>query len=129
MDRTILRIDDSHNRHVCKMAGTTDRDEYLRCFPNPMPATHRLAYQWTDEMTLVIGPEPIPITEQALGPGNPKSPVLPAELKSLSNKELKTKAAELGVNVAGNASRAQLESAIATKVTADQDEKPVDPVS
>lgn len=94
-----------------RFAGTLERDEYLKTFPNPLPKGHALQYRWVDDFTvelLVVATEPVP-TDVA---------EILAELELLTLAELKTKAAELGVKPYPKATKQQLAGQVAERIAA-----------
>lgn len=120
MERDVKKIDQSHNEITFKMQGTTERDAWLRTFPHPLPSTHKLAYEWPDDMTLVVRPEPIATPSAGEGSHGP-SPAdvanvpAPADVAALEGKtiaDLQTLAAEKGVILKSGMSKAQIVAAI-----------------
>lgn len=102
------------------MQGVKERDLYLRRFPNPLPATHRFVYWWSDGGTRlhkrILPIEEIkphmqvvePVSEEpgtSLPPGPDDKPVseemrkLVAELNALPTPELDTRAGIVGVGL------------------------------
>jgi hypothetical protein len=105
MERDQVPLDGSHDKLVCKMQSTTERDRHQRVFPDPMPSTHRLAYRWTDEMQYEVYLEPRPelVNRPAPPQADPEEPAANSEerraqLMRKNDNELSTRAAELGLN-------------------------------
>jgi hypothetical protein len=127
MDLTIEKIpgDPCHDRYRMRMAGTSERDRYMRCFPDPLPSTHRMVYRWEqtkDGIYLIQGVEPIAAIE-AKAAQRPvdlhKDPreKLRVELQTISDRnELLTKAAENGVETTPKMSKSQIIAAIVDKL-------------
>jgi hypothetical protein len=116
MERSIKKLDDSHDEMSFRMAGTTERDHWMRSFPEPMPAGYVLRHAWED-LTLRVWVEkcstPCTTLEQlatmnldspeakALSDGIKAEKVagLESELSALSDADLETRAAMEGVKV------------------------------
>jgi hypothetical protein len=108
MERSIKKLDDSHDEMSFRMAGTTERDHWMRSFPEPMPAGYVLRHAWED-LTLRVWVEKAPIlhvSDPALqGDDQPQNAsitgnqALETELSALSDADLETRAAMEGVKV------------------------------
>lgn len=111
MERKVEKISQSHDRMTITMQGTSERDGWMRVFPDPMPATHVITYNWQG-MNLVIEPTPF-LTQPAANPVNPAEPSTPKpDLSGMAEADLRTLAAEKGVKLTGKMSRAQMEAAV-----------------
>jgi hypothetical protein len=94
-----------------RFAGTLERDEWLKTFPNPLPKGHALQYRWVNDFTVelvVVATEPV----------TADTAKLLEELEPLSHAELKTRAAELGVKAFPKATKQQLATQVAEKMAA-----------
>lgn len=110
-----VQLNASHDKRRVTMASTTERDKWYRVYPNPMPPGHHIAYRW-DDMVLEVWPEkddvPAPSTPHGEQGGNVSTP---DDFAGLSDKDLDTAGAELGLKFPKKASRAMKEAAIANK--------------
>jgi hypothetical protein len=134
LDRKTLPGDcTSHARMRFGQLNNEQQTQFRKSFPDPMPATHRLAYSWTVENgqpVLYVGPEPIPaeatVVTSSMGDivgiaGDveiiPAPPVVDTaerdRLMALSMPDLKDLAAQRGVPVKPKGqSQAQLVSEV-----------------
>jgi hypothetical protein len=151
MNRSTEKLDDSHDRMIFKMQGTEERDNWMRTFPEPLPATHELVHEWTDAMTLHVYVRPRkakrastaavgtdagtggaaadadPAGESkdadAQGPAQDQLVSDVSELTRLSIADLRTRAAELEVEgVRPNATKAHLVALISARLAQIQSE-------
>lgn len=60
-------VEEGHDELVITMSSVSERDQYLKVYPNPMPSTHELAYHWEDDMHLVVGPKRVSGAKAAKG--------------------------------------------------------------
>lgn len=136
MDRHVEKIDDSHDRMVLVMAGSKEAERWRRTFPDPMPGTHTLSYRWVqnerEQVALVI--KPAPAGKGARRPAAAKRAESPEteveseygtdeeiaeiidQLRPLSDGDIATKAAELGMVLPRNISQAQTRAEVARKI-------------
>jgi hypothetical protein len=124
MERHVEKVDESHDRMFFRMESTGERDKWMRTFPDPIPATHRLMHRWhvhpkTGMSALVI--EMVPVGQTGPGAEEPSAAVGPAvndaavaerdvlhaKLKVMNDADLETYAAERGVSWGKKATRAQ----------------------
>lgn len=89
-----------------KLASLSERDEWLRTFPNPLPESHELRYHWVDDMNLVIG------VHVKSDPKAKETHKAVTDLSGLSLPELQTAAAERGIDVPKGATKHAIAAAI-----------------
>jgi hypothetical protein len=94
-----------------QLQSSTERDEWLKSFPAPLPRHYALTYTWRDDNVLELCV--IPTGEQP-----PAEAAAADELEKLELPDLKAKAAELGVKVYPKASKKQIATQIAEKLAA-----------
>lgn len=108
MGQTPIEGDDSHDEFFYDTASTSERDILLRAFPDPLPLGHRLAYRWDYSKgpgKLMVRVEKVESAEpQYMDEMKEKSAELvkalgaPAlDLGKLSEQDLETAGAELGL--------------------------------
>lgn len=103
MGQTPIEGDDSHDEFFYDTASTSERDILLRAFPDPLPGRYRVTYRWDyskgpGKLTVRVEkadvemPPTVDVTDpQGLAP----TPVL--DLGKLSEQDLETAGAELGL--------------------------------
>lgn len=121
MDRRTypLTDDSSHQGMAFRPASSTERDEYLKTFPNPMPSTHYLHWAWdseSGELRFEVRVKP-----EAKAAGDKSSTIRPTapgtderrrELTAMTNADLLALAAEEGADVDPKSSKALIVAAI-----------------
>jgi hypothetical protein len=126
------KLDESHDSLTLTYQGTRERDQAMRVFPDPMPSTHELAYEWSaDKMKLNIRPrKKVAATAPKgkakpsvadVGVGDVHSDARAAVVTELDSKlktdaDIDTFAAEKGVTLKKGQSRAQKLAALAEKI-------------
>jgi hypothetical protein len=114
MDRRTypLSDDSSHQGMAFKPASSSERDEYLRTFPDPMPSTHYLHWQWVDgEVRFEPRPKPEAVAAGAKAGVKPLAPGTNerrAELNNMTVADLQALAAETGATIDNKATKAQI---------------------
>lgn len=103
MGQTPIEGDDSHDEFFYDTASTSERDILLRAFPDPLPLGHRIVHRWdyskgpgklmvrVEKADVEMSPTVDVTDPQGLTP----APVL--DLGKLSEQDLETAGAELGL--------------------------------
>ena len=114
MDREPCKLPNSpFTGQRLKMASTSERDEYFKTFPMPLPAGHSLRYRWVDDMTVEFGVLPDV-------PPKPETVAAVEALVELGEGELRARAAELGISLPKKATRQQIAALIRERQVAPQ---------
>lgn len=104
MERDTRKRDDGVQEMTFKMQATSERDDWLKYFPWPIPPGHQITYRWlADQMTLAVSVEVKPDAESK------RVAAATQDLSQLSEAELQTMAAEKGIDVKGKKKRQLVE--------------------
>jgi hypothetical protein len=136
VNREQTKLNQSHDRMTFTMQSPAERDAWMRAFPHPLPVTHRMEIGWSvnalgqnvltaqpveksrDElMESLVAEPPAALNGKPQAPAAPPSDVL-TQLDSLGDDALAVEAAQAGVELKGNESRAQVMALILDKLTA-----------
>jgi hypothetical protein len=124
MDRRTYPLpgDVSHQGMAFRMAGSKERDEYLKTFPHPVPSTHTLHWEWdvaANELRFEMRPRPAQEegeeteeTEQRPATTTATARSVHRELEAMTAADLLTRGAEVGAAVNGKMTKAALVAAI-----------------
>lgn len=104
MNRDTRKRDDGVQEMTFTMQSTSERDDWLKYFPWPLPPGHYLNFAWlADQMTLAISVEVMP------DPESKRVAAATKDLSQLSEAEIQTQAAERGIDVKGKKKRQLVE--------------------
>lgn len=110
-------IDSEHDRSLWIMQSTSERDRFLRAFPNPIPDTHEMACEWDEtgmRLTFVCRPREVALVAgRAASLSRRLSEAVDRarkDLDQLKKEDLLARAAELGLGdqIPGAATKAQI---------------------
>jgi hypothetical protein len=110
MERRSTRTSQSHNQAIFTMQASSERDEWQRTFPDPMPVGYELSYRW-EGMALIVEPRLASAPPRETSTTAPDASEL-ERLQSLSVADLVTLGAERGCKLSRTMSKAQMAGAI-----------------
>ena len=137
MERSVTKLDSSHDEMCITMQSDSESDGWMRVFPHPMPSTHRLTHRWEGNK-LYVRPEPLPVAAPQAPAAQSPAPVQSTpttsdanppqtltiteatekhrkELEALTEADLITRGAELGLRLKRSMAKALMVAEILKK--------------
>ena len=108
MNRDTRKRQDGVHEMVFTMQSASERDDWMKYFPHPIPPHHQAVIRWENDMTVVMS------VEARADAASQAAENVTVNLSALSEPELQQRAAEKGLPTKGK-SKGQLVGALAEK--------------